>query len=79
MPQTYIDKLAYIHIKNGKVLTALSKGKDTWYISEVKREGDIAASSVIEDFAFVGYVWKEKSSLVDSLIFDDLKTMGLIS
>lgn len=134
MPQTYIDKLAYILIKDGKVLTTLSKGKDTWYIPGGKREGDesdsealireveeeltvklkpetirhygtfeaqahgkpegtivrmtcyeadyegeLAASSEIEDFAFVGYEWKEKSSLVDGLIFDDLKAKSLIN
>ncbi len=134
MPQTYIDKLAYILIKDGKVLTTLSKGKDTWYIPGGKREGDetdnealireveeeltvslkpetirhygtfeaqahgrpegtivrmtcykadyegeLAASSEIEDFAFVGYEWKEKSSVVDGLIFDDLKAKNLIS
>lgn len=32
MPKTYIDKLAYIHLINRKVLTTLSHGKDTWYI-----------------------------------------------
>ena len=134
MPQTYIDKLAYILIKDGKVLTTLSKGKDTWYIPGGKREGNetdnealireveeeltvnlkpetirhygtfeaqahgkpegtvvrmtcyeadyigtLSASSEIEDFAFVGYEWKEKSSVVDGLIFDDLKAKGLIS
>lgn len=134
MPQTYIDKLAYILIKDGKVLTTLSKGKATWYIPGGKREGDetdhealireikeeltvrlkpeairhygvfeaqahgktegtivrmtcyeadyegeLAASSEIEEFAFVGYEWKEKSSTVDALIFDDLKAKNLIS
>lgn len=134
MPQTYIDKLAYILIRDGKVLTTLSKGKDTWYIPGGKREsdetdqealirevkeeltvklkpetirhygtfeaqahgkaegtivrmtcyeadyeGELVASSEIEDLAFVGYDWKDKSSLVDGLIFDDLKAKNLIS
>jgi 8-oxo-dGTP pyrophosphatase MutT (NUDIX family) len=38
MHTTYIDKLAYIHIKDGKVLMTLSRGKDTWYIPGGKRE-----------------------------------------
>ncbi len=38
MNKTYIDKLAYIYIKNKKVLVTLSKGKDTWYIPGGKRE-----------------------------------------
>lgn len=38
MQHTYIDKLAYIHIKNKRVLVTLSKGKDAWYIPGGKRE-----------------------------------------
>lgn len=35
---TFIDKLAYIHLQNKKLLVTLSKGKDTWYIPGGKRE-----------------------------------------
>lgn len=38
MPKNYIDKLAYVHLKDGKVLTTLSHGKNTWYIPGGKRE-----------------------------------------
>jgi 8-oxo-dGTP diphosphatase len=38
MQKNYIDKLAYIYLKNNKVLTTLSYGKDTWYIPGGKRE-----------------------------------------
>lgn len=34
----FIDKLAYIYLKDGKLLVTLSKGKDTWYIPGGKRE-----------------------------------------
>lgn len=34
-----IDKLAYIDLKDKKVLMTLSRGKDTWYIPGGKREG----------------------------------------
>lgn len=129
----FIDKLAYICIRDGKLLTSLSKGKDAWYIPGGKREGnetDIEAltreveeeltvrlipetikhygtfeaqahgkseglivrmtcytaefegklqpSSEIDKIAFVGYDWRDKSSPVDGLIFDDLKTKGLL-
>ena len=33
-----IDKIAFIHIKDKKVLVTLSKGKDTWYQPGGKRE-----------------------------------------
>lgn len=133
MDKSYIDKLAYIHLKDGKILATLSKGKDVWYIPGGKREGDesdqqaltrevaeeltvklrpdtikyygtfeaqahgkpegtivrmtcyeaefdgeLLASSEIAEIRFVGYGWKEKSSPVDGLIFDDLKSKGLI-
>lgn len=38
MQKEFIDKLAYIHLKDKKVLISLSKGKDTWYIPGGKRE-----------------------------------------
>lgn len=134
MDKTYIDKLAYIRIEGGKVLSTLSKGKDVWYIPGGKREGDetdqdalireveeeltvklrpetikhygtfeaqahgkpqgtivrmtcyeadfdgeLKASSEIAEIDFVNYEWKDKSSPVDVLIFDDLKAKGLIN
>lgn len=38
MQKTYIDKLAYIHVQDKKILVTLSTGKDTWYIPGGKRE-----------------------------------------
>ena len=38
MNKTFIDKLAYIEIKDRKVLVTLSQGNDTWYIPGGKRE-----------------------------------------
>lgn len=38
MYKTYIDKLAFIELKDRKLLVTLSKGKDTWYIPGGKRE-----------------------------------------
>ena len=35
-----IDKLAWINIDNGKILSTRSKGKDTYYIPGGKREAD---------------------------------------
>lgn len=33
-----IDKIAFIYLKNGKILSTLSKGKDVYYIPGGKRE-----------------------------------------
>jgi len=35
-----IDKIAYIYIKDNKVLSTLSKGKDTYYLPGGKRENN---------------------------------------
>lgn len=39
MNKHFIDKLAFVEIKNRKLLVTLSRGKDTWYIPGGKREG----------------------------------------
>lgn len=35
-----IDKIAYIYMQDKKILSSLSKGKDTYYIPGGKREGN---------------------------------------
>jgi len=40
MVKIFIDKLAFIDIKDHKVLSTLSKGKDIWYIPGGKRDGN---------------------------------------
>ncbi len=34
-----IDKIAYLYLKDGKVLSTRSRGKDAWYLPGGKREG----------------------------------------
>ncbi len=129
----FIDKLAYIHIVDQKILMSLSKGKDTWYIPGGKRDGDetdeqalmreveeelsvkllphsikkygvfeaqahghpegvlvrmtcytsdyegeLLPASEIEKLDFFPWSRKSESSVVDHLIFDDLKNKKLI-
>lgn len=38
MDKTYIDKLAFIELRDRKVLETKSHGKDTWYIPGGKRD-----------------------------------------
>ncbi len=38
--KSYIDKLAFIYLKDRRVLETLSLGKDVWYIPGGKREDD---------------------------------------
>jgi len=40
MGKTYIDKLAFIEIRDRKVLETCSYGKDKWYIPGGKRDGN---------------------------------------
>lgn len=129
----FIDKLAFIDLKEKKLLSTRSKGKEVWYIPGGKREGNetdhealirevkeeltvdllpdsihyygtfeapahgkpegtmvrmtcytarytgsLQPSSEIEECTYVPYAWKEKSSPVDGLIFDDLMKNKLI-
>jgi 8-oxo-dGTP pyrophosphatase MutT (NUDIX family) len=38
--KNYIDTVAYICIRNGKILSTRGKGRDTYYIPGGKRDGD---------------------------------------
>lgn len=131
--KNHIDKLAFIQIKDQKVLMSLSRGKDTWYIPGGKREGnetdkealmrevkeelsvkllpnsikkygvfeaqahghpdgvmvrmtcytsdyegELLPDSEIEKLEFFSWARKSESSVVDHLIFDDLKAKKLI-
>lgn len=133
MDKTFIDKLAYIYLKDGKVLSTKSIGKEVWYIPGGKREagesdhealtrevkeelsidlkpetikkygvfeaqahgkpegtivrmtcytaefnGELLAANEIEEYAFLSYKDKLKTSPVDHLIFDDLHSKGLL-
>ena len=69
MSKTYIDKLAYIFIQDGKILVSLSKGKDTWYIPGGKREaGESDQEALIREV---------EEELTVNLIFDTIKKYGV--
>lgn len=46
----FIDKLAYVHLKDKRVLMTMSKGKDTWYIPGGKRdEGETDYEALVRE------------------------------
>ena len=50
MQKTYIDKLAFVDIRDRKVLETLSYGKDRWYIPGGKRnEGETDSEALIRE------------------------------
>lgn len=128
-----IDKIAWIYTKDNRILSTLSKGKDTYYIPGGKREeketdeqtllreikeelsidlkqetiqyygtfeaqahgkqegiivkmtcytaeyvGELKPASEIEQMQWLSYEEKTKSSLVDQLIFEDLRKKGIL-
>lgn len=69
MQKNYIDKLAYIHLQNDKVLVTLSKGKDTWYISGGKREeGESDQEALIREV---------RGELQIDLVLESIKSYGV--
>lgn len=133
MNKIFIDKLAWVYIKDGRLLMTLSKGKDVWYIPGGKREegesdiealarevkeeldvhinknviefigiyeaqahgkpegttvritcysspftGSLSPKNEIEKYEYFNYAMKDKSSLADQKLFDDLKKRELI-
>lgn len=47
MEKTYIDKLAFIELRDRKVLETKSRGKDTWYIPGGKRDAGESDSQAL--------------------------------
>jgi len=131
--EVIIDKIAWVEIKDGKILSTLSKGKDKFYfpggkresgendaetlIREVKEElsvdikpdtikyigvwkaqahgkpagtvvkmscytadydGDLAPSSEIDHFEWLTYADRDRVSLVDQVMMDDMVKTGII-
>lgn len=130
---TYIDKLAWIYIKDKRILSTRSRGKDVYYTPGGKREqgetdkqaltrevqeelsvrilhemirhigtyeaqahgksegtlvrmtcytsdfeGELQAAAEIEELAWFTHADRDKVSMVDVLIYDDLHQRGLI-
>ena len=133
MQTNFIDKLALIYIKDRKLLSSRSRGKDTYYIPGGKREagesdhaalireikeelsvdimpttlklfgvfetqahgkpegvmirmtcytgefhGELKAAAEIEEIVWLTYAGREKSSPVDKIVFERLKSENLI-
>jgi len=129
-----IDKLAFLEIKDNKILSTRSKGKDTYYLPGGKREqgesdaeallreieeelsvqlqpsslsfygefraqahghpegilvnmrcymanyiGELRAAAEIAEIVWLSYADRERVSPVDQLIFDDLRSKGLLT
>jgi 8-oxo-dGTP diphosphatase len=69
MTRIIIDKLAWIHLKDRKVLVTLSHGKDTWYIPGGKREaGETDHQALIREV---------KEELTIDLVKESIKEYGV--
>lgn len=64
-----IDKIAWIHTKNGKILQTLSRGKSTYYIPGGKREGDESDHETL--------VREIKEELNVDIVSDTIKYLGV--
>lgn len=68
MDKIYIDKLALIDLKDKKVLSTLSRGKNTWYIPGGKRDGNETDHQAL--------IREIKEELAVDLIPDTIKQYG---
>ncbi len=69
MEKTYIDKLAFVELKDRKVLETCSYGKDKWYIPGGKREvGESDQAALIREV---------KEELQVNLIPETIKFYGV--
>ncbi|WP_414943889.1 NUDIX hydrolase [Amycolatopsis sp. cmx-11-32] len=128
-----IDKIAWLHLRDGRILSTRSRGKSVFYLPGGKREagetdtetlvrevreeltveitaasiasagvfeaqadghkagvvvrmtcytaeftGTLAASSEIDEVAWLGYADRDRVSAVDKMIFDHLRKTGLL-
>ena len=50
MAKDFVDKIAFVHVKDRRVLVALSKGSDTWYLPGGHREpGEADAETLVRE------------------------------
>ena len=75
-----IDKIAWIQIGDGKILSTRSRGADgvtvqmTCYTAD--HRGTPVASSEIEEISWLSYRDRDRVSPVDQIIFDQLHQAG---
>src|SRR3989344_4689214 len=68
MEKNYIDKLAWIHIKDKKILSTRSRGKDTYYIPGGKRDGQETDQEAL--------IREIKEELTVDIIPETIKSVG---
>ncbi|MGB3064349.1 hypothetical protein [Sphingobacterium thalpophilum] len=79
MENRIIDKVALIHIANKKVLSTRSKSKNKLYFPGGKRENNESdLEGLKREITEITYKDKNRTSAVDHLILDKLKSMNLI-
>lgn len=79
MENRIIDKVALIHIANKKVLSTRSKSKNKLYFPGGKRENNESDLECLKrEITEITYKDKNRTSAVDHLILDKLKSMNLI-
>ncbi|WIX81790.1 NUDIX domain-containing protein [Amycolatopsis carbonis] len=66
-----IDKLAWLHVVDGRVLATVSTGKDTWYLPGGKREpGESDSEALVREIAEELSVALDPSSLAPAGVWE---------
>ena len=75
---TLIDKIAWIRLEDGKVLSKRSRGKDVYYLPGGKREPG-ETDGQVDELVWLTYADRDRVSPVDQLIFDHFHENGQLT
>ncbi len=75
-----VDKIAWIQIGDGKILSTRSRGKNVYYLPGGKREaGETDLDTLVrevEEISWLSYRDRDRVSPVDQIIFEQLHRAG---
>jgi 8-oxo-dGTP diphosphatase len=80
---TPIDKIAWIRLGDGRILSTRSRGKDVYYLPGGKREPSESDVQTlvreIAELAWLSYADRDRVCPVDQIIFDHLHHGGQLA
>lgn len=77
MTNRVIDKVAWLHLEDARILSTRSRGKDAYYLPGGKREpGESGEQCLRREFIWLTYTDRARVAPVDQISFDWLRERG---